>query len=219
MPQHRDRGADPIRCSRASEKISTTGETGARKCPKFAAPPTLLVADVVRDRPAPLAVREVEQLLHVVGQEQLGLIVGKDQAVVAKAAGVPFVAQQGHEVLVVGVADQLAGLGPVLRVHLEAVDPQQVPVAGHLRHVVPGGVAGEGEEVEMVARQVDRPFQRALGVADGVVVVQVAPVEAMGGHAGLTFSEAFRRRRQTNTSGRVTKELTTGNTWQRHEVP
>jgi hypothetical protein len=55
----------------------------------------------------------------------------------------------------------------------------------HERHVVPRGVAGEGEKIEMLARQVDRPFKRSLGIADGVVIVQVSKEQLMPGRSRL----------------------------------
>jgi hypothetical protein len=36
-------------------------------------------------------------------------------------------------------------------------------------------MAGKGEEIEMFPRHVDRPFQRADGIADGIVIMQIAP--------------------------------------------
>jgi hypothetical protein len=67
----------------------------------------------------------------------------------------------------------------MLRMYLEASHPLQMPVAWHFRHVVPGGVTCEGEEVEVLAGEVNGSFQRALRVADGVVVVEVTPVETV----------------------------------------
>ncbi|HCU33897.1 MAG TPA: hypothetical protein DGT21_00205 [Armatimonadetes bacterium] len=60
---------------------------------------------------------------------------------------------------------------------LEAVDPHHVLVFRHGRHVMPLAVRGVGEEVQVLAGDVKGAPQAAFGIADGVVVVQVAEVE------------------------------------------
>ena len=57
---------------------------------------------------------------------------------------------------------------------LEAVDPLQVAIAGHLGHVMPRGVAREREEVETLAGDVNRTLQGALCIADRVMVMEIA---------------------------------------------
>ena len=42
-------------------------------------------------------------------------------------------------------------------------------------------MAGEREEIEMRPCKIDRTFQRTLGVADGIVIVQVTPVQLVPG--------------------------------------
>ena len=64
---------------------------------------------------------------------------------------------------------------------LDPVDPFTLPIAGHLRHIVPPGVSGKGEKIEMPAGVVDAPLQRADAVPHFVVVVKITPVKPILG--------------------------------------
>ena len=52
-------------------------------------------------------------------------------------------------------------------------------VTRHLGHVGPGGMAGECEEIEMLAGHIVEAFKRALAVPDSVVIMQVSPIELL----------------------------------------
>lgn len=120
------------------------------------------------------------------------LVVGIEEAVVAERARVPLVADEGDEGAgFVVFGGEGADVGPVVAQDGESVDPFLVFVLGHGGHVMPLGVAGEREEIEMAFGDVVSAFEGALGVADGVVVMDVSPVEfevpdGLGGGAGLS---------------------------------
>ena len=88
----------------------------------------------------------------MIGKEEFRVLALEEDAVVAERGGMPFVADEGDEILGVGILDHLLRFRPVLLVGLKAVDPLHVAVAGHFGHVVPPRMAGEGEEVEVRAR-------------------------------------------------------------------
>ena len=112
----------------------------------------------------------------MIREVELRLVFGEDQAVVAESAGVPLVSEERDEGRGISPADEPPCSRPVLGVNGEAVDPVHVSVHGHLGHVVPRRMTGKGEEIQVLTGDVDRSFERALGVSYGVVVVDIAPV-------------------------------------------
>src|SRR6185295_4166964 len=63
----------------------------------------------------------------------------------------------------------------MIPVRFEAVYPKHMAITRHRRHVVPRGVAGEREEIEVRPREIDRALKGAFRVADGVVIMEIAP--------------------------------------------
>ena len=111
----------------------------------------------------------------------LGIQIRKENVVVAGAGGMPLIPGQRDELpRRVEFAGQFQHLGPARAGHRETVDPLVGDSVLVPPDVVPVRVRGEGEEVEVLARDLVSAPERALRVADVAVVVQVAEVVAVG---------------------------------------
>ena len=139
------------------------------------------IRQVVRDHQRLLFHAEAAQLGHAVRVVQRSMVAGKDDALVAEPRGMPLEAEEGAELAVaVRVGDHLLHPGPGLPQAAEALGPVLLASALHALHVVPAGVAGEGEEVEMRAGNLGRSFDRAYAVPMRIVVVDVAVEDRVG---------------------------------------
>ena len=140
-------------------------------------PPAELVAHVMRNRQRPLVPGELEQLAYGIGKEQIRLILREYQTVVSKSTGVPFVTEECNKAVTVSFLNQFSRFRPVQRMSFEALHPMHMPLSRHDRHIVPGGVSGEGKEIQMLLGNLDGTFEGTLGISHGVVIVKIPPEE------------------------------------------
>ena len=139
------------------------------------------VGRMMRDHDAAAFARESLQSGEIVEGGQLGIQIRKENVVVAAAGGMPLIPGQRDELpRRVEFAGQFQHLGPARAGHRETVDPLVGDGVLVLPDVVPVRVRGEGEEVQVLARDLVSAPERALRVADVAVVVQVAEVVAVG---------------------------------------
>ena len=59
---------------------------------------------------------------------------------------------------------------------LESIEPLLVFVFGHDGYIVPVAMGGERKEIQMALGDLVAAPQRSLAVPDGIVVVQITPV-------------------------------------------
>jgi hypothetical protein len=150
--------------------------------PVHAAPP-LRVGEVVRDHERALLDAEAPQPLGIGGVVEGPVIAREHHALVAPLRRMPLEAEKGAELAVaVAPGDHLLHARPGVLQALEAVDPVPLAPALHRRHVVPARMPGEGEEIQVRARHLERALDRADAVAVRVVVVNVAVEDAIAAH-------------------------------------
>jgi len=102
--------------------------------------------------------------------------------VVAFGFAVPLVAEDGHKATwVVVLAGEFDHLGPASLGNDEAVDPFVFDSGIVVPDIGPVSVGGEAVKIEMVPRDLEGMFQRALRVAHLVVVVEISEVVLVWG--------------------------------------
>jgi len=112
--------------------------------------------------------------------------IGEEKVVVAQAGRVLLEAGDRHEpARLVELAHRGQHVRPAVPRHVEAAEPLVLDAVLVMADVGPIAVRREGEEIEMIAGDLERPRQRALGIADRVVVVQVAEVDVVILRLGL----------------------------------
>jgi hypothetical protein len=144
------------------------------------AAPALGIGKVVRNHQRVFLDAEAAQLLRVVRVEQGAVVLREHHALISPLGRVPFEAEKRAELVVpVALGDHLLHPRPGVLQALEAVDPVPLALPLHRGHVVPAGMPGEGEEIQMRARDLQRALDRAHPVAVRVVVVDVAVQHAV----------------------------------------
>jgi hypothetical protein len=145
------------------------------------APVALPASRVVRDQQTSSPAGELLPAAQIVKQLELGIEVGEENVVIAQTGRVTLVAQNGDEApRRIELARHSHDLGPARSRDGKAVDPLVFNGVFVMADVVPVGVRREGEEIQVLAGDLEGPSQGALRVADQIVVVQIPPVSSVG---------------------------------------
>ena len=91
-----------------------------------------------------------------------------------------LVAEKGREpARPVGFGRKLLNLSPVGLYGVKPPHELSVLAAGNLAHVGPLTLGRESEEVEVTLSDIECAFKRSFNLADGIMIVKVAPVEVL----------------------------------------
>ena len=103
------------------------------------------------------------------------MVIPEHHALVTKLTRMPLEAEKGRELVVdIGLRDKVLYVTPSVAQTLEPPNPMLLAATFHAFHVMPTGMAGKGEKIQMGASDIDTTLQGTDAVSQGVVVMNVA---------------------------------------------